>query len=269
MSNAMILDQKLSELINLYCQNEVEGNFGKNEHEKNFRESIENRRNWMRENILDVKKLTEYSDEDFKEKILDLFNYVEGTERTQARARGVFLKQVDNDPMIIRTKFENLIKLLNDKNVDKFTLLEKVTGDNSPYRVPGIGHNTLTSLINAQYPEVPIINGTTIFFFNAIGQGLSNKESEQQKEVYEFFKHMLDLTDRDVTFDDMSHVCWFARTTDAGKEFMEREFKIDYDKVATTIAKKPRAKKLSPEEERAELIRHLQEIQNRSRANEN
>ena len=213
------MKNKMLGLMELYQQSKRSG-------DRMYREYIglmEQYRAWQRENILDYDKLVNYSDEEFVKVFGEMFDHADGTPSSHGLARGMHFNTPESR-LEVRKQFEKAVKHILDSEEKRFELLDEILGKDSEYRVPGLGKHMMTTLINAAYPDVPPINGTTVEFFKAIGRPLAAGLTEQQKEVSEFFDEMVELSGGDMTPDDVNLMFWYAKTNQTGENYMRMCF---------------------------------------------
>lgn len=255
-------DTKLAKLVQAYLKAWRGGEFDNDPDEVRYRELIKERQDWLRDNILDLKKLRSYSDAEFEEKIYEMIDHTEGSNSIHARTKGV-LKKYNPETTAMRTRFEDIVAFITSPRIDRFAALEKVEDENGEYNIKGLGHNTLTALMNAQYPDVPIVNNVTEIFFKSVGIDLPKSITEKQRTVHELFAKMIESAKGEIDFIDANHVCRYTQKVDSGIEFMKVNFPATYIEPTSEPRKtssRIRRRKLTPEEERAELIAHLQAI---------
>lgn len=257
----MIFDDKLANLAQAYLKAWRSGEFDNDPNEVRYRELINERQEWLRNNIIDTEKLRSYTDAEFEEKIYEMINHTEGGNSTHARVRGKF-RSFNPDITAVRKKFENIINFINNPKIDKFEIIATFDKKEDVYNIKGLGDNSLTALVNAKYPEVPIVNNATEIFFKSIGMDLPKKGAERQKMVHEIFSDMIKSANDEIDFIDANHICWYTQKVDSGIEFMKVNFPATYIEPDSQPRKvgRVRRRKLTPEEEREELIKHLTEI---------
>lgn len=253
------LKTKLKSLIDAYQTSKASGEL---EEETEYGARMESYRKWLRENILDLEKLHNYSDADFSEKFGELFDYVDGN---PGLTRGMHFKS-NEKRLEVRTQFENMVGFINGHENDRYSLLDEILNPNSAYKVPGLGKHVVTALINAKYPDVPPINATTRDFFKNIGETLPTETSEQQREVNQFFTDMKALSNDELTLDDINHICWYTKNIPSGISFMESNFPSTYEREdrprRASVSRKK--KHMTREEQLAARIAELEAIRNRS-----
>lgn len=248
--------QLLEKLIQNFIQAKNSGELGD---EQDYNDRMEGYRKWLLENILDYDKLTHYSDAEFAQKFGEMFDHTDGSASSHGLTRGMHFNTTESR-LAVRNNFENLIAYITNPDNDRFELLETALDPKSPYKVPGIGAHVLTSLINAKYPDVPPVNGTTKEFFNNIGDPLPTKLSDAQRTVAEFFNEVVELSHGELNYDDANHILWYTKTVASGREFMMENYSVTFEnKVPRRRAssKKP----LTHEERVAEAFAHLKAIQ--------
>lgn len=256
-----ILNQKLANLVQAYLSAWHKGEFDDDPDEVRYHDLIKERHEWLRENILDLEKLRGYTEAEFEQKFYEMIGHTEGSNSIHARTKGVF-KKCNPDIKTIRTQFENIIAFITSPRVDRFAALEKVEDKNGEYNIKGLGHNTLTALMNAQYPDVPIVNNVTEIFFKSIDQELPKNITDKQRVVHEIFAEMVKSANGEIDFIDANHVCWYTQKVDSGIDFMKVNFPATYIAPATEPRKTTSRRKrpLTPEEMRAEAIARLQAV---------
>lgn len=254
--------ENLNSLIESYIRAKAAGEFGE---VTDYHELMEKNREWQLSNILDVDKLKAYSDSEFAEKFGEMFDYSDGDASSHALNRGMHFK-TDESRIEVRPAFERAVEFIVNSDNDRFELLAELLDSNSPYKVFGIGSHMATTLINAKYPDVPPINGTTREFFNNIGEPLPTNISDAQHVVSDFFNEVIELSNGRLNYDDANHMLWYSSNTESGRRFMEQNFNVTFEnKIAVRKNKGAARKKALTHEERvAEYFAHLQAIQNQS-----
>lgn len=220
------IESKMQGLISAYLEAKKSGKLGE---ETYYGERMERYREWQRTNILDYDKLTGYSDEDFVQIFGEMFDNSDGSVSSHNLARGMHFKTAEKR-LTVRQQFEGLIRYIIDPNNDRFKLLEEVLDTSSPYKVPGLGSHSLTTLINSQYPDVPPVNGTTKAFFRNIGLSFPSKLPEQQRAACQFFAEMVALSGGTLTLDDVNLICWFSKEIESGANYMRQAFPDTFEK---------------------------------------
>ncbi len=242
---------------------------GELDEEEQYNELMESYREWQRSNILDYKKLENYSDAEFIQKFGEMFDYSDGDASSHALNRGMHFKS-DESRLAVRSVFQNTISYILDEKNDRFLLLEEILSPNSPYKVPGIGPHMATTLINAKYPDVPPINGVTKEFFSNIGEILPTKLSDAQREVNRFFNEIVKLSNGELNFDDANHILWYTIKVESGREFMRQNYGITFENK-NSIKRRPkvnRKKTLTHEERVEEFYKHLKAIHEQANCEE-
>ena len=210
---------KMLGLIQLYKQTKRE--------DKNiyydYSELMGKYRIWQRENILDYDKLTNYSDEQYAKVFWEMWDYSDGSLNSHNRVRGHYFKTPEQR-LEVRARFEKTIKHIVESSENRFELLEEILDKNSGYKISGLGSHIMTTLVNAQYSDIPVINETTAAFFRRIGWAFPSRLSEQQRAVSEFFNEMVSLSNDELTFDDINLMLWFATTNESAKAYMDENF---------------------------------------------
>ena len=250
------LKDKMQGLIDAYLRAKQSGEL---EEETSYGDKIEAIRKWQRENILDLNKLKNYSDEEFAEKFGEMFDHTDGSVSMHNLAKMRFSKIEKR--LAVRNQFENLVGYITSHENDRFELLEEILNPTSPYKVSGLGSHIATTLINSEYPDVPPINETTKEFFRNIDEPLPLNITEQQREVNRFFAEMNDLNN-ELTLDDINHICWYSKTIPSGREFMKANFPATF-KSEEHPRRTTRRKRMTREEQMAARLAELQAI-NRS-----
>lgn len=257
-----IMQEKLRGLIDEYIKARDARQL---EDENDYCEKIAGYRKWLNENILDINKLKNYSDEEFARKFGEMFDYMDGGNSVRGLTRGMHFNS-DDRRLAVRSSFENMISYICNESNDHFVMLDEVLNPNSPYKVPGLGSHVATALINAKYPDVPPINATTKEFFKNIGDPLPNERERQQQVVRDFFADMKNLSDSKLTNDDINHIFWYSKTIDSGRDYMMRNFPETFDNtVRVRRSRGPRKRIMTREERIAERIAELQAIQNQAK----
>lgn len=257
-------EQKIANLVQSYLTAWRRGEFDDDPDEVRYHDLIKERHDWLKENILNLEKLRGYTDAEFEQKFYEMIDHTEGSNSIHARTKGVF-KKYNPDIKAVRTRFENIIAFITSPRVDKFAALEKVEDANGEYNIKGLGHNTLTALINAQEPEVPIVNNVTDIFFKSVGIKLPKAITEKQRAVHEVFAEMVKSANGEVDFIDANHVCWYTQKVDSGIEFMKVNFPATYIEPTTEARRTTgRTRKLTPEEQYKALVARLQAVHNQA-----
>lgn len=257
-------NEVLKSLIQSYIRAKDLGEF---DDETYYHEKIDGYRDWLRENILDLDKLKSYSDAEYVSKFEQMYNHTDGGASSHALNLGMHFKSPESR-LEIRDKFESVIAYINDPKNDCFKLLEDIRTDVS-LKVPGLGDHIISSLINAKYPEVAPVNGTTKEFFSNIGEPLPSNISESQHIVNEFINNVISLSNGQLTLDDGNHIFWFAKEVDSGHEFMKNHFNVIYTEPTRKQKRLARKKVLTEEEKLAEAIAHLQAVHDQAMREKN
>lgn len=254
----------LSTLIASYIRAKDAGEF---EDETYYHEKIEDYRKWLRENILDYTKLTNYSDSEYIIKFGEMYEHTDGGASSHALNRGMHFKSPESR-LEVRSKFESMIAYINDPENDRFELLDNIDNTES-LAIKGLGDHIISSLINAKYPEVAPVNTTTREFFKNINNPLPISKSKSQHIVNDFINNVVSLSDGKLTFDDGNHIFWYAKEVDSGREFMKNHFNIIYTEPTRRQKRLARKKNLTPEEKLAEAIAQLQAIHDQAMRDKN
>lgn len=262
-------EQKIANLVQAYLTAWRRGEFDDDPDEVRYRDLIKERHDWLRENILDLEKLRGYTDAEFEQKIYEMIDHTEGSNSIHARTKGVF-KKYNPETRDVRAQFENIIAFITSPRVDRFAALEKVEDEHGEYNIKGLGHNTLTALMNAQYPDVPIVNNVTEVFFKSIGIKLPKNITEKQRAVHEIFAEMIASANGEIDFIDANHVCWYTQKIDSGIDFMKANFPGTYIEPTTeTRRTTSRTHKPTPEEQYRALVARLQAVHDRAQDDSN
>lgn len=255
------LEDKMKGLIDAYLKAKQTDELGE---EIAFNDRMKNNRAWLKDNILNLEKLKNYSDAEFAEKFGEMFDHTNGSASANARARGMYFN-TNEKRLAVRNQFENMVGYIVNHDGDHFDIVAEVTAENSAYGVHGIGPHMASALVNAEYPDVPAVNTDTKDFFRNIGEPLPKEMAKQQHEVGKFFADMLALNS-ELTLDDVDHICWYSKTIPSGCEYMMSNFPTTFVSENNTRRNttRRRAKKMTPEEQLAARIAELQAIQARS-----
>lgn len=254
----MLNNQNLNDLVQNFINARKSGEL---DEFSNYHELMEGYRAWQRENILDLDKLKGYSDAEYAEVFGEMFDNSDGTASSHSLNRGMHFKS-DESRLAVRRQFENMVGFIVDKENDRFELLSEIKKPDSPYKVPGIGDHIITTLVNAMYPDVPPVNGTTREFFANIGEPLPTSDTEAQRIVSDLFKRIVDTSHDELNFDDANMILWFTRTCDSGRKFMEDRFNATFEnKVRKGRTRAASRKVLTHDEQVAEIYAHLKAIQ--------
>ena len=254
----------LSNLIQSYIRAKEAGEF---DDETYYHEKMEAYRKWLRENILDYNKLTNYSDPEFAIKFGEMYEHTDGGASSHALNRGMHFKTPESR-IRTRAKFESMIAYINNPKNDRFELLNNIRNTES-LKVSGLGDHIISSLINAKYPEVAPVNTTTKEFFNNIGEPLPSNISKSQHRVNEFIDNVVNLSNDELTLDDGNHIFWYAKEVDSGREFMKNNFNVIYTEPTRRQKRLARKKNLTPEEKLAATIAHLQAVHDQAMREKN
>lgn len=257
------LKTKMKGLIDAYLKAKQTDELGE---EIDFNIRMENNRAWLKENILNLEKLKNYSDTEFAEIFGEMFDHTDGDPRSNSFYRGMHFS-TNEKRLAVRDKFESMIGYIANHNNDSFDMLKETIESTGSYKVPELGEHMVSALINAEYPDVPSANMVTKDFFNNIGEPLPTELLAKHREVREFFKDMQALNN-DLTLDDIDHIFWYSKNVDSGRNFMLSNFPTtfnDEDNTRKRAARHRRAKKMTPEEQLAARIAELQAIQARAK----
>ena len=254
----------LSNLIQSYIHAKDLGEF---DDETYYHEKIEGYREWLQKNILDYDKLANYSDSEFILKFEQMYDHTDGSASSHALNLGMHFKSPESR-LEIRDKFQSMIVYINNPENDRFKLLEDIRTNDS-IKVPGLGNHVITSLINAKYPDVPPVNGTTKEFFSNIGEPLPSNISESQRIVKEFIDSAINLSNDKLNLDDGNHIFWYVKEVDSGRAFMKNNFNVIYTEPTRKQKRLARKKALTEEEKLAEAIARLQAVHDQAMREKN
>lgn len=239
---------RLETLVQTYINAKKSDEFG--EREISYCDLMESYRKWLRENILDYKKLTNYSDAEFSEKFGEMYLHTDGAPNHNNRNLRMHFNSSESR-IAIRSRFEKLIDYILNYEGDKIEILEKLADPDGRYKIKGIGEHILSSLISAKYPEVPPINGTSREFFDNIGDPLPANYTDGLRTIAEFFEDVIKLSNGELGSDDANHIFWYSKNIESGRRFMELNYQTTFEKKAKkkNPLSKNRKKILSYEEE--------------------
>ena len=264
------LAARMSGLIDAYLISKKNNQLGV---ESNFHERMEGYREWLRDNILNYAEHN-YTDAEFADKFLDMFNHTyiyTGFYKINVQS----LYGPEENRIAIRQSFEHIIDRINNPDQDPISIYQELTSADFPDQIELISSGLITALINAKHPDIPPINNPTEDFFVAIDEPLPKDPVERLRQIYEFTKDMINLSDGKLNLDDVNLIFWYIFKVEAGQNYMQNHFHDSYEKALAGQAKsangsgKPKrrtAKKiLSPEERLAKLRAELQEAHDQAK----
>ena len=217
---------RLETLVQTYINAKKSDEFG--EREISYCDLMESYRKWLRENILDYKKLTNYSDAEFSEKFGEMYLHTDGAPNHNNRNLRMHFNSSESR-IAIRSRFEKLIDYILNYEGDKIEILEKLADPDGRYK----------------------INGTSREFFDNIGDPLPANYTDGLRTIAEFFEDVIKLSNGELGSDDANHIFWYSKNIESGRRFMELNYQTTFEKKAKkkNPSSKNRKKILSYEEE--------------------